>query len=56
MKEIKLGDAVQLKSGGARMTVSKIFDKEGVPSALCDWQIGKKTQQAAYPLHSLTHA
>jgi uncharacterized protein YodC (DUF2158 family) len=57
MKEIKLGDAVQLKSGGPRMTVSEISQgPQGVPLALCIWTVKGKTHKETFPIHSLTHA
>jgi len=32
MREIKVGDVVELKSGGERMTVTKIDSPEGLPA------------------------
>jgi uncharacterized protein YodC (DUF2158 family) len=57
MNEIKLGDVVQVKSGGPRMTVSAVYrNPDGVPSAYCDWFDGKKTQKNSFPIASLKHA
>lgn len=57
MKEIKPGDAVQLKSGGPRMTVTEISQgPQGVPLALCIWSVKGKTQKETFPIHALAHA
>ena len=53
MAEIKLGDIVELKSGGPKMTVSQIGKIRDVPSAWCDWFETTKKQTGAFPLHSL---
>jgi uncharacterized protein YodC (DUF2158 family) len=57
MNEIKLGDPVQLKSGGPRMTVLEISQgPQGVQLALCVWSVKGKPQKETFPIHSLTHA
>jgi uncharacterized protein YodC (DUF2158 family) len=56
MAEIKAGDIVQLKSGGPRMTVSKIYnDGDGVMRARCDWFEDNKPQYGSFPVLSLKH-
>ena len=54
----KVGDAVQLKSGGARMTVSKLFKSpEGREMAQCTWFDKKlKKHRAAFVIDSLEEA
>ncbi len=54
----KVGDVVQLKSGGARMTVSKLFKSpEGREMVQCTW-FDKKPRQhrAAFVIDSLEAA
>jgi uncharacterized protein YodC (DUF2158 family) len=53
--EIKVGDTVQLKSGGPKMTVSQV-DTPQYKSALhawCDWFEGTKAIHGDFPLTSL---
>lgn len=54
-EEIKVGDTVQLKSGGPIMTVSNIstYGYDSFLSAKCDWFIGAKNENALFPLTSL---
>lgn len=47
---IKAGDAVTLKSGGKRWTVTRVGDDAGTPSAWCVDDTGKK---AVFPLVAL---
>ena len=56
--EIKAGDIVQLKSGGPKMTVSKIGNTLGgtVPHAWCDWFESSKKVDSYFPLTSLKRA
>lgn len=56
MNGIKPGDTVELKSGGPVMTVDKIFDWNGVPTAKCDWFDGAKATYGNFPVTSLKHA
>jgi uncharacterized protein YodC (DUF2158 family) len=35
--EIRVGDEVQLKSGGPTMTVTRIWAERGQTMAQCDW-------------------
>jgi uncharacterized protein YodC (DUF2158 family) len=54
--EIKVGEVVQLKSGGPKMTVSQIGKTMGgtVDHAWCDWFEGTKKMDGTFPLTSLT--
>jgi uncharacterized protein YodC (DUF2158 family) len=51
----KVGDVVQLKSGGARMTVSKLFkSSEGCEMVQCTWFDKKpREHRAAFVIDSL---
>ncbi|WP_116654463.1 YodC family protein [Pelagibacterium sediminicola] len=57
--EIKLGDVVQLKSGGPKMTVANIdrYGYDSTESARCDWFVANKEpwkkEDGIFPLHSL---
>jgi uncharacterized protein YodC (DUF2158 family) len=51
MNTLKVGDVVQLKSGGPQMTVCKI-DEEGITINCC-WFNGKKVEKADFPLETL---
>lgn len=46
MGEIKAGSTVELKSGGPKMTVSRLEDN-GV-NAVCGWFDGKKAKLATF--------
>jgi len=54
----KVGDVIQLKSGGALMTVSKLFKSaEGREMAQCTWFDKKpRKHQAAFGIDSLEEA
>jgi uncharacterized protein YodC (DUF2158 family) len=54
----KVGDVVQLKSGGARMTVSKLFkSSEGCEMVQCTWFDKKpREHRAAFVIDSLEAA
>ncbi len=55
---LKVGDVVRLKSGGIRMTVSKLFKSpEGREMVQCTW-FDKKTREhrAAFVIDSLESA
>ena len=54
----KVGDVVQLKSGGAPMTISKLFKSaEGREMAQCTWFDKKpKEHRAAFVIDSLEEA
>jgi uncharacterized protein YodC (DUF2158 family) len=49
-EQLKLGDKVQLKSGGPVMTVAEI-DSAG--EALCKWQEGRQPMQGSFPQDQL---
>jgi uncharacterized protein YodC (DUF2158 family) len=50
----KVGDAVRLKSGGAQMTVSKLFKSpEGREMVQCTWVDKPKEHRAAFGMDSL---
>ena len=53
----KVGDVVQLKSGGARMTVSRLFrSPEGREMVQCTWFDKPKEHRAAFVIDSLEAA
>jgi uncharacterized protein YodC (DUF2158 family) len=56
MNGIKPGDVVVLKSGGPVMTVERVYDWNGVPTAKCDWFDGNKAIDGSFPVASLKHA
>ncbi len=49
----KLGDTVQLKSGGPVMTVEEINEKTGI---LCQWFSEKEIKRARFRPETLTKA
>ena len=52
----KIGDVVQLKSGGPDMTVTQIGnDGLGAPTVWCVWFINYKQEQGTFPPGSLEH-
>ncbi|MBP0116386.1 YodC family protein [Bradyrhizobium vignae] len=53
--DIKLGDVVQLKSGGPKMTIQKLgtFTTVGGPGAVCVWFDGSKEQKQVFALVTL---
>lgn len=52
MAAYKIGDIVQLKSGGPKMTVTKIFDDDSVHTS---WFAGSKKETGVFPVQSLVH-
>jgi uncharacterized protein YodC (DUF2158 family) len=59
--QIKEGDVVQLKSGGPKMTVTKVEQWNGRARAWCDWFSGDQNKSDSFHLESLklaeqTHA
>ena len=54
--QFKLGDVVELKSGGPDMTINAIGDNNGITSAWCAWFVGTKQEQGVFPLTSLKRA
>ncbi|MGB8592534.1 MAG: DUF2158 domain-containing protein [Candidatus Acidiferrales bacterium] len=53
---IKVGDIVQLKSGGRTMSVSKIIEWQGVVHADCVWFEGTVEKTGTFPATSLKRA
>lgn len=51
--QIQVGSVVRLKSGGPKMTVSKIHVWQGRNEAQCDWFEGTKATYGSFPLTSL---
>lgn len=45
MADFKVGDTVQLKSGGPIMTVTEVGDEYGVTKVFCSWFDDKKKQE-----------
>ena len=48
--KFKVGDTVQLKSGGPEMTVERAFDDHDYR---CQWFAGKKLEAGVFPEESL---
>ncbi len=55
MSELKIGDVVQLKSGGPQMTIDTIGETmyEDYQSAWCTWFDKNTEQKGTFPLTSL---
>ena len=54
LKDFKLGDIVQLRSGGPKMTVRNVSDESDRHHFIyCDWFAGSKSQRAQFPPASL---
>jgi uncharacterized protein YodC (DUF2158 family) len=55
MGDFKLGDKVQLNSGGPIMTISGFLGSTDYQPerAECLWFIDKRTQEGTFPLHTL---
>jgi uncharacterized protein YodC (DUF2158 family) len=51
--EFKVGDVVQLKSGGLRMTVTDVAVFEAKPTVCCSWTYRGKQQRGNYPPEAL---
>jgi uncharacterized protein YodC (DUF2158 family) len=52
--EIKPGEIVQLKSGGPKMTVSRLEDNG--TNAVCGWFVGNKEKLKTFAVVMLEHA
>jgi uncharacterized protein YodC (DUF2158 family) len=53
----KIGDVVRLKSGGALMTVSRLFKSpEGREMVQCTWHDKPREHRAAFVIDSLENA
>jgi uncharacterized protein YodC (DUF2158 family) len=53
--EFKPGDLVQLKSGGAVMTVDEVRSEGAGLAVYCVWQDGNRKFTDDFPAHTLTH-
>ncbi|MCI0702197.1 MAG: YodC family protein [Planctomycetia bacterium] len=51
--ELKRGDHVRLKSGGAVMRIVHVGDDAGTPTAWCLWHDGTKQTTGKFPVDSL---
>jgi uncharacterized protein YodC (DUF2158 family) len=49
----KLGDIVQLKSGGPSMTVYEVDNDFGKPVVRCQWFAGKKLESGTFAVESI---
>ncbi len=47
--EFKVGDTVQLKSGGPKMTITTVGDNYGTPTIWCAWFEGTKKMTGDFP-------
>lgn len=50
-EKLKIGDIVQLKSGGPKMTVTRLSDNEKV--AHTSWFAGSKHEAGGFPVDAL---
>jgi uncharacterized protein YodC (DUF2158 family) len=56
MDEFKIGDLVQLKSGGPAMTVTEVPDGLGDAVVWCKWFANNKTESDSFPTPALKMA
>ena len=54
MAEFRVGDVVQLKSGGPRMTITSINEENGLLSTT--WFDGTRQEKDSFPLGAVLHA
>ena len=55
--QFKVGDVVQLKSGGPKMTVTQVGNHELYgPTVWCVWFVGTKQEKGTFPPGSLQTA
>lgn len=54
--EFKVGEVVQLKSGGPKMTIARFEDINGVSNAVCGWFNGNKKEVGTFPVGMLQRA
>ena len=54
--EFKVGDIVQLKSGGPKMTIYKLETFDGAERANCQWFEGNKPMSSMFVLATLKPA
>lgn len=57
-EELKVGDVVELKSGGPPMTIEDIgrYNYSDVPAAKCVWFEGKKRHEDVFQIATLQKA
>jgi uncharacterized protein YodC (DUF2158 family) len=48
--ELKVGDVVQLNSGGPKMTVTMVGDNYGTPTVWCVWFENTKKFDGHFPI------
>jgi uncharacterized protein YodC (DUF2158 family) len=55
---LNIGDVVKLKSGGPKMTVTRLLTKNGEPTCVCEWfeDETNKNAAAAFPVEALAKA
>lgn len=51
--EIKVGDVVQLKSGGPKMTVNWVQEESAAMTAGCSWFVKDQEKSGRFPVTSL---
>ena len=51
--QLKVGDVVQLKSGGPKMTVTVVDNTLGTPIIYCAWFVGTKQESGNFPPEAL---
>jgi len=51
--QFQVGDVVQLKSGGLKMTVTDVGDFEGKPTVWCSWTYRNDQNRSNYPPEAL---
>jgi len=54
--EFRIGDIVQLKSGGPEMTVTLVGTSNGVPTIWCAWFVGNEQKKGNFPPGALRPA
>ena len=51
---VKVGDAVHLKGGSPRMTVTQVeTDAGGFPTVRCSWFVGNEAKSESFPADAL---
>jgi uncharacterized protein YodC (DUF2158 family) len=54
--KFKVGDVVELKSGGPKMTVADVNPRIGSNAIRCQWFGGKKLESGLFDPSTLVHA
>lgn len=52
-EQIKVGDVIQLKSGGPLMTVNAVGDSSGKPTVWCTWFDKTEQKRGHFPLEGV---